>query len=478
MGVVVAAMHLELDKLVALKFMHEEMSANALAGDRFLREARAAARLNNEHVGRRLSTSARLPDGVPYIVMEYLEGKDLSGKVLQTRGPLPRSRGVAEYALQVCEAMAEAHAQGIVHRDLKPQNLFLTTRPDGRMLVKVLDFGISKSQFARGGPTTTQQTMGSPLYMSPEQMRSARTVDSRADIWSIGVIIYELLSGQLPFAADTLPELLLKVMSDPPIPLDQVRRDFATRNPPHRHALPRQGPRASIRDDRRAGGRARSIRAGARAGGDLADRARARHGRAAADRRRAKPSSIPPGVATTLGDGPVAPARRAVPATPAVGKVTTLTEGSGMATGRTRVGPATLASAAGIAVALVVAIVVFVRLSGGSERDEPAHGSASGTGAIDAATRPERPRRRRRTRLSRPPPRSPSTLAHRSTMPRFAGSPTRHRHAPRRAMPGSRRRGRSTRRSTRLHTLLPLPTVAPTTCSTTACNRSTLSRNA
>ncbi len=225
MGVVVAAHHRELDKLVALKFMHEELSANAQAVDRFLREARAAARLQSEHVGQVVDVG-RLPGGVPYIVMEYLEGKDL-GELVEQHGPLPVP-DVVEYVLQVCEAMAEAHAQGIIHRDLKPQNLFLTTRQDGRRLVKVLDFGISKA-LARKGPTSTSQTMGSPSYMAPEQIVSARSVDARADIWSLGVILYQLLSNTLPFSGDTVPEVLFKVISVPPPPLSTVRGELPPR---------------------------------------------------------------------------------------------------------------------------------------------------------------------------------------------------------------------------------------------------------
>ena len=225
MGVVVAARHRELDKLVALKFMHEELSSSTQAVERFLREARAAARLQNEHVGRVLDVG-RLPGGIPYIVMEYLEGKDLL-QVLEERGPLPVSE-VVELVLQACEGMAEAHTQGIVHRDLKPQNLFLTTRPDGRRLVKVLDFGISKSQFAKG-PTSTAQSMGSPAYMAPEQVKSARSVDARADIWSLGVILYQLLSNRLPFDGDNVHEVMFKVLSEAPVPLASVRSDLPPR---------------------------------------------------------------------------------------------------------------------------------------------------------------------------------------------------------------------------------------------------------
>ncbi len=225
MGVVVAAYHRELDKLVALKFMHEELSANAQAVDRFLREARAAARLRNEHIGQVLDVG-RLPSGVPYIVMEYLEGQDL-GQLLEQHGPLPMPEAV-EYVVQVCEAMAEAHVQGIIHRDLKPQNLFLATRPDGRSLVKVLDFGISKAQFGKG-PTSTSQQMGSPAYMSPEQIRSAKDVDARADIWSLGVILYQLLSNTLPFDGDTILGVMFKACSEPTPSLAKVRDDLPSK---------------------------------------------------------------------------------------------------------------------------------------------------------------------------------------------------------------------------------------------------------
>ena len=211
MGVVVAARHCELGKLVALKFMREEFSLNEQVTQRFLREARATARLQSEHVVRVLDVG-RLPAGVPYIVMEYLEGEDL-GQVVEQHGSLEVG-DAAEYLLQVCEAMAEAHAHGIVHRDLKPQNLFLTRRPDGRPFVKVLDFGIAKALFAQT-PAATSQAIGSPSYMAPEQIRSSRSVDARADIWSLGVILYQLLSNTLPFAGDTIPEVMFKILSQP-----------------------------------------------------------------------------------------------------------------------------------------------------------------------------------------------------------------------------------------------------------------------
>jgi serine/threonine protein kinase len=202
MGVVVAARHLDLDELRAVKLMHPVQVENAQAVERFLREARATVRLRSEHIPR-LYDVGRLESGAPYIVMEVLEGSDLR-TLLKARGILPIQEAVL-YVLQTCEAVAEAHAAGIIHRDLKPANLFLTTRADGSPCVKVLDFGISK--LLEPGPgadmTKTLDVLGSIHYMAPEQLRSSRSVDARADIWSIGVILYRLLTGRLPFHGDT-----------------------------------------------------------------------------------------------------------------------------------------------------------------------------------------------------------------------------------------------------------------------------------
>lgn len=223
MGVVVEARHRVLDRLVALKFMHAELSTNVQATERFLAEAKAAARLKNEHVGRILDADC-LPNGVPYIVMEYLEGRDLGRILAEHRGPLIVADAV-EYVLQACEAMIEAHVHGIVHRDLKPQNLFVTMRQDGGALVKVLDFGISKVQFVQG-LTAAHQLIGSPPYMSPEQIRSPSSVDARADLWSLGVILYQLLSKQLPFTAEAPHAVMLQILSETAVPLAALRPDL------------------------------------------------------------------------------------------------------------------------------------------------------------------------------------------------------------------------------------------------------------
>src|SRR5215470_933873 len=177
MGVVVAATHLHLQQRVALKFLLPELVHGPAIVERFVREARASAQLRGEHVCRVADVGA-FDGGAPYIVMELLEGSDLAS-LLERQGVLPVQRA-ADYVLQACVGIAEAHALGIVHRDLKPANLFLTARPDGTPLIKVLDFGIAKAQTDRNfSLTQTSAVLGSPGYMSPEQLRSTRDVDVR-----------------------------------------------------------------------------------------------------------------------------------------------------------------------------------------------------------------------------------------------------------------------------------------------------------
>ncbi len=216
MGVVVAARHLELDERVAIKFLLPEALSNPEVVARFAREARAAVRIKNEHVAR-ITDVGRLESGVPYIIMEYLEGSDLQS-LLEKRGALPLDQAL-DFILQACEAIAAAHALGIVHRDLKPANLFLVRLGDGSSSIKVLDFGISKiSAMSEPAPaiTHTQTLLGSPLYMPPEQMRSARNADARSDIWSLGILLYELVAGKPPFSGSTVAEVLTQVLDAAP----------------------------------------------------------------------------------------------------------------------------------------------------------------------------------------------------------------------------------------------------------------------
>lgn len=222
MGMVVAATHLELDQRVALKFMLPGGSEAPETAARFLREARAAGRLNSDHVCR-VTDVGRFEGGAPYIVMEYLQGESF-GALLRRRGPLRVSEAV-DFVLQAIEGIAEAHANSIIHRDLKPDNLFLHKRNDGGVIVKVLDFGISKAA-AIGVSTNTGDVMGSPAYMAPEQMESSRNVDQRADIWSLGVVLYQMVSGKPPFQGESLPLLCMHVVNDDPPPLDAIRGDL------------------------------------------------------------------------------------------------------------------------------------------------------------------------------------------------------------------------------------------------------------
>jgi serine/threonine-protein kinase len=224
MGVVVAATHEELDQKVALKFLLPEVAAYPEIVKRFTREARAAVKIHSEHVARVLDVGTH--DGAPYMVMEYLEGADLS-QVLDKRGPLPVEETVG-YVLEACEAIAEAHSLGIIHRDLKPANLFLASRPSGKPTVKVLDFGISKAPPTGKDAMVTQTTslIGSPSYMSPEQMAAASSVDARSDIWSLGVVLYEMLVRKLPFEADTMPGLVAAILQNTPTPIAASRSDL------------------------------------------------------------------------------------------------------------------------------------------------------------------------------------------------------------------------------------------------------------
>jgi serine/threonine-protein kinase len=228
MGVVMAATHVVLHERVAIKLLLPELACNEEASQRFLREARASARIKSEHTAR-VNDVGTLDDGTPYMVMEYLEGETVAA-ILEAKGRLPIGEAI-DYVLQACRALSSAHALSIVHRDMKPSNLFVAHNDDGTQVLKVLDFGISKHN-APGGTlegsiTKTSAVMGSPNYMSPEQMRSTRTVDGRSDIWSLGVTLYELIAGELPFVGHSFPEVCLAIATEPPTPLRRHVPDVA-----------------------------------------------------------------------------------------------------------------------------------------------------------------------------------------------------------------------------------------------------------
>jgi serine/threonine protein kinase len=201
MAVVVAARHLELDERVALKILLPKFRKNEEVVKRFRREARAAVKIKSDHMARVFDVGT-LDDGAPCLVMEYLEGQDLE-TLLSDQGPIAAETAVG-FVLEACEALAEAHGLGIVHRDLKPANLFLSLGPDGRPIIKLLDFGISK---VGGMLTRKQSSFGTPHYMSPEQLLNSEDVDGRADIWAMGAILHELIAGKPPFDSEDLSEL-------------------------------------------------------------------------------------------------------------------------------------------------------------------------------------------------------------------------------------------------------------------------------
>jgi eukaryotic-like serine/threonine-protein kinase len=213
MSVVFAATHVEMPLRVAIKVLHRALVASTDANIRFTRDARLVAQLKSEHVCR-LQTLGRLSDGEPYMVLELLDGEDLHRAL--GRGPLPVMTAV-DYMIQACSGLAEAHRKGIVHRDIKPANLFRVTRPDGAPLIKLLDFGIAKDLFDAIQLTRTGAQIGSLPYMSPEQLRSSRSVDQRTDIWSLGVTLFHLIAGFLPFDCEgSFSEVAVRIWSERP----------------------------------------------------------------------------------------------------------------------------------------------------------------------------------------------------------------------------------------------------------------------
>ncbi|HVY47228.1 MAG TPA: serine/threonine-protein kinase, partial [Minicystis sp.] len=246
MGVVVEAVNERLGEHVAIKVLHDRYRENAEAMGRFSREARAAVRVRGEHSVRVLDVG-ETASRAPFLVMELLEGMDLATVLRQ--GPIPVDQAVL-YVLEACVGVAEVHATGIVHRDVKPGNLFLTHRSDATPLVKVLDFGIAKTALPdeadRAAMTQTLVALGTPLYMAPEQVRSARTVDARADVWSLGAILYELVAGIPAFGGNTVANITAQILEATPasltllragVPakLDKVVQTALAKKPEHRY---------------------------------------------------------------------------------------------------------------------------------------------------------------------------------------------------------------------------------------------------
>ena len=232
MGSVVAAYHTLLDLDVAVKVLSSELLRHEKSVERFMREARAVARLKSEHVARVMDVGT-LDNGQPYIVMELLEGEDLD-RMLRRIGPFTAERTV-DFALQALEALAHAHGAGVVHRDLKPANLFLTTSPDGREVIKVLDFGVAKlaepavsgsAPTSPGSLTGEHAALGSPGFMSPEQVRCSRDIDERADIWGMGVLLYEVLGGHAAFDGESIGEIFGNILHTDPRPLREHRPEL------------------------------------------------------------------------------------------------------------------------------------------------------------------------------------------------------------------------------------------------------------
>jgi serine/threonine-protein kinase len=224
MGEVYEAQHSIIGRRFAIKFLHPLLAGNNESVARFQREAQAAGSLENENIAA-VVDAGTADDGAPYLVMEYLDGEDLA-HLLVRGGPLPVPRA-AYIIIQACRGLAAAHSRGIVHRDLKPENLFICRRNDGSDLVKVLDFGIAKLHTGRAangtGLTQTGTTMGTPFYMSLEQARGAKEVDQRTDLYALGVILYEILSGAKPHPGESYNEILYHVISKEPAPLDSAR---------------------------------------------------------------------------------------------------------------------------------------------------------------------------------------------------------------------------------------------------------------
>jgi serine/threonine-protein kinase len=224
MAAVYRGVHVELDQHVAIKTLLPSCTKDDRIVARFVREAKTIAKIRSKHVARVFDIGRLETTEAPYIVLELLEGQDLGKKLEDQVFPIPTA---VDYVIQASEGLARAHDLGIVHRDVKPGNLFLARDADGGEIVKVIDFGIAK-QVATDGYrlTATADVFGSPQYMAPEQIRAAQDADARSDVWALGIVLYELLTGASAFAASSVLELAAAILHNAPTPITIYRRDI------------------------------------------------------------------------------------------------------------------------------------------------------------------------------------------------------------------------------------------------------------
>jgi serine/threonine-protein kinase len=428
MGVVYEAYHLRLRQRVAIKMLRPALATRYNVVVRFEREARAAAQLHSSHVAKVIDVDAT-PDGVPYIVMEFLEGRNFSQVIAEKRGMAIHD--VVGWVLETCCAIAEAHDLGIIHRDLKPSNLLLAKQGD-RSIVKVLDFGISKLADENDiSLTTTQGTLGTPNYMSPEQVRSAKHVDGRTDIWSIGVILYELLTGTLPFRGATSTAVGAAIVADPVPNMRELRPDL----PPELEAVVQKALSKRV-EDRFADIRALTGALAPFAKLDAYAAAEVSQMLAVASRRSSPSSEI--GVAAAATSAPTVPGWSQITASPAgpqrrtllVGALATLVAVGWLASGLLRRTPALETSAPSgqpaapaTAPVAVSAAAAEPQVDLSAPRPIPSSPEATSRAAPDASPPGSAPQPAPKTTHPKPKPTATSTGAPNATPPAPSNNP-------------------------------------------------------
>ncbi len=232
MGAVYEGEHLLIGKRVAIKILHAQFAQDAEMVTRFVREAKAATAIGHPNIVE-VNDMGQLPDKTAYMVLEYLDGRDFATDI-RDQGPQPLGN-VVHIVSQVCDALSAAHAKGIIHRDLKPENIFLVERGGDPNFAKVVDFGISKITDSADEHvlTRTGNAIGTPYFMAPEQCQGKKDLDARADIYALGVILFQALTRQYPFADESYPMLVVKICTERPPPLAEYRTDL----PPQLEAI-------------------------------------------------------------------------------------------------------------------------------------------------------------------------------------------------------------------------------------------------